>query len=242
MATLIFDIETVGERWEALDATTQAVLTRWVDRSARDAAERDALRRDVFERLGFSPLTGSIAAIGVYDREREQGAVYYRGAGDESDVVHDPYTLKQRTEREMLADFWEGARVYDTFVTFNGRCFDVPFLLHRSIACGVRPSVDLMRRRYLSQQQPPYHVDLQDELTFYGAMPRRPSLHLFCRAFGITSPKAGGVASDDVAALFADGRYRTIAEYNAADVRATAELYEQWLAFLAPPEFLNKLA
>ena len=34
--------------------------------------------------------------------------------------------------------------------------------------------------------------DLLDQLTFYGAS-RRFSLDFYCRAFGIPSPKAGGV-------------------------------------------------
>jgi hypothetical protein len=65
--------------------------------------------------------------------------------------------------------------------------------------------------------------DLQDELTWYGAMSRRPSLYLFCRAYGIASPKIE-VGGDDVAELFVGKKFRDIARYNAADVRATTEL------------------
>ena len=64
-------------------------------------------------------------------------------------------------------------------------------------------------------------------------MTRRPSLHLFCRAYGIESPKAGGVAGDDVAELFAEKRFRDIALYNSRDVTATTELYRKWLEYLA---------
>ena len=240
MGTLIFDIETVGEDWDALDTTTQEVLSRWVYRSARSEEERQAGLADLREGLGFSPLTGSIVAIGLYDLERHQGAVYYTGAGTEQEEALGEYMLKQCSEREMLKDFWEGARSYDTFVTFNGRAFDVPFLLHRSVVHGVRPTVDLMEGRYLYQQRSSIHVDLQDQLTFYGAMSRKPSLHLFCRAYGIESPKSAGVAGDDVAALFEAGRFRDIAAYNARDVIATTALYEKWRSFLAPVDFLNR--
>ena len=236
MPTLIFDIETVGEQWDELDETTQESLTRWIERSARNEEERDARIADIKQGLGFSPLTGSVVSIAVYDRERSQGAVYYRGEGNEEEYTADGFIYKQRDEAAMLEDFWEGARSYQIFVTFNGRAFDVPFLVHRSLAHGVTPSVNLVGRRYLSQQKVLYHVDLQDELTFYGAMQRRPNLHLFCRAYGIESPKQG-VGGDDVAALFEGGAYQTIAEYNAADVVATTALYERWLAHLAPPWF-----
>ncbi len=96
-----------------------------------------------------------------------------------------------------------------------------------------------MEGRYLYQQKSVRHVDLQDQLTFYGAMHRRPSLHLFCRAFGIESPKVEGVAGDDVAELFRMKKFRDIAEYNARDVIATTELYKKWLKNLAPYSFLN---
>jgi len=228
MSTLVFDIETVGEKWGDLDAVTQATLTRWIDRSTTDEADRQAKYTDLKEGLGFSPLTGQVVAIGVYDVERMTGAVYYQGNGEEVDEPTDDFIYKQRSERQMLEDFWEGARSYDTFVTFNGRCFDVPFLMHRSAISRVQPTKNLMEGRYPYQQKTVRHVDLQDEMSFYGAQQRRPNLHLCCRAYGIESPKSGGVAGDDVAELFARKQFRDIAMYNARDVIATTALYQKW--------------
>jgi uncharacterized protein YprB with RNaseH-like and TPR domain len=240
MATLVFDIETVGETWEDIDRVTQDVLLRWVRKTSASKIEEAALTTDLKENLGFSPLTGKIVAIGVYDIERKQGAVYYTGEGTEADVEVGGYILKQRSEKEMLQDFWEGAKSYDTFVTFNGRAFDVPFLLHRSVVHEIIPTCDLMGGRYLYQQKGVRHVDLQDQLTFYGAMFRKPSLHLFCRAYGIESPKVEGVSGDDVAELFANRQFRDIARYNARDVIATTKLYEKWLTYLAPLSFKER--
>lgn len=237
MSTLVFDIETIGEEWEALDDTTRHMLSRWVDRTAKSDEEHQAEMKDFKEGLGFSPLTGSVVAIGLYDLERAQGAVYYITNRREEEYVVGEYTLKPRGEKEMLEAFWEGAQMYDTFVTFNGRGFDVPFLMLRSAIHAIRPSCDLMDGRYLYQQKRVRHIDLQDQLTFYGAVMRRPSLHVFCRAFGIQSPKAAGVTGDDVAGLFKAGEFRTIAEYNVRDVVATAELYKKWLHYLAPTAF-----
>jgi DNA polymerase elongation subunit (family B) len=237
MATLIFDIETVGEEWSMLDKTTQNSLTRWVDRSAKTPSDRQVLQSDIEAGLGFSPLTGFVVAIGLYDLERAKGVVYYQGLGTETDEIVGDYTYKSRTETDMLAEFWEGARHYDTFVTFNGRCFDAPFLIHRSIAKGIVPTKNLLEGRYPYQQKGCRHVDLQDELTFFGAMSRRPSLHLFCRAYGIESPK-GEVGGDDVAVLFHTGKFADIADYNARDVTATTTLYKKWLYFIAPEQYL----
>lgn len=236
MSTLIFDIETVGEEWGDFDETTQHVLSRWIERTAKTPEEKEGQLKDLREGLGFSPLTGSIVAIGLYDLERRQGVVYYTGEGNEEDEDVGEYILKQRSEKEMLEDFWEGAKEYDTFVTFNGRGFDVPFLNIRSAVQGIRPSVDMMQGRYLYQQKGAKHIDLQDQLTYYGAMYRKPSLHLFCRAFGIESPKAEGVAGDDVAELFRMEKFRDIAAYNARDVIATTALYQKWKQYLAPED------
>jgi 3'-5' exonuclease len=233
MATLIFDIETVGENWNELDTTTQDALSRWIVRSAKNKTEEQALLLDLRENLGFSPLTGKIVAIGLYDVERRAGAVYYSGLGEEGDIPQGEFILKRRTEKEMLEDFWEGAKSYDTFVSFNGRSFDVPYLLHRSVAHNVQPSRNLMEGRYLYQQKTIRHIDLQDQLSFYGAQGRKGSLHLYCRTYGIESPKREGISGDDVADLFARKRFRDIATYNAADVRATAELYEKWRTYLS---------
>jgi len=230
MATLIFDIETVGEEWSALDETTKHVLTRWVERTSRTEDERERLTVDIRDGLGFSPLTGSIVALGLYDLERDKGVVYYVGEGEDEEDAETGFFYRARTETELLRDFWEGARHYDTFVTFNGRAFDAPFLYHRSVACGVAPTKDLLEGRYPYQQKSCRHVDLQDELTFYGAMNKRPSLHLFCRAYGIKSPKVE-VSGDDVAELFRQKKFRDIVRYNAQDVIATKELYERWLAY-----------
>lgn len=237
MRTLVLDIETVGEQWDSLDDVTQDVLLRWINRTARTEEARDAEIKDLREGLGFSPLTGMIVAIGLYDLEHRQGVVYYQNSADEAETEHGAFLLKPRSERDMLEDFWEGAKEYDTFVTFNGRGFDVPFLNIRSAVHGIRPAHDLMQGRYLYQQRGAKHVDLQDQMTFYGAMLRRPSLHLFCRAFGIISPKGGGVTGDDVSSLFKTAKFKEIAEYNAKDVEATAQLYEKWLRHLAPVQF-----
>jgi DNA polymerase elongation subunit (family B) len=237
MSTLIFDIETVGENWADFDAVTKKSLAQWIETSARNEPEKTTLMTALKDQLGFSPLTGQIVSLAGYDLERELGVVYYLGQGNEPDFTDDAFVYKQRTETELLEDFWESARSYDTFVTFNGRQFDVPFLLLRSIAQAVRPTVTFTTKRYLSQQSSPYHVDLQDELSFYGAT-RRSQLHLYCRAFSITSPKTE-VSGNEVAELYHQGRFREIATYNAKDVVATTALYKKWLRYLAPAAFLN---
>ncbi len=233
MATLIFDIETVGEDFLALDETTKESLTRWIKRESGDEAEYAAALKDLEDGLGFSPLTGQIVAIGVLDAERMKSAVYYQPAGeDDTDFEEGSAKFEALSEKAMLEKFWEIATKYDTFVTFNGRGFDVPFLMVRSAIHGVKPTKNLLANRYLQYQ--PYnakHVDLLDQLSFYGALRRKGSLHLWTRAFGIESPKAQGVTGDDVRGLFKEGKFKEIARYNARDLVATLELYRRYESY-----------
>ena len=235
MATLIFDIETVGEDFDAVDETTQEVLTRWIKRETESGEDYAAALADMKNGLGFSPLTGQIVAIGIYDGEREKGAVYFQSSPQSKDTNFEEGQCKFEvlTEKEMLQKFWEIVEKYDTFVTFNGRQFDVPFLMIRSAIHNIRPTKNLLANRYLNYHPSnARHIDLIDQLTFYGALRKRGSLHLWCRAFGIESPKSQGVDGDDVKALFENGKSADIARYNARDLYATYALYTYYQRFL----------
>ena len=232
---LVIDIETIGEDYSSLDEATKDVLTRWIKREAESDAEYEELLEDMKNGLGFSPLTGEIVAIGVLDCEKNEGAVYFQAPDEKNEEFSEEgITFKQFTEKEMLLKFWEGAKHYDCFVTFNGRCFDIPFLMIRSAIYGIRPSQDLMRGRYMYQQNSgSQSIDLADQLTFYGALKKKGGLHLWARAFGIESPKIGGVTGDDVGRLFKEKKYLDIARYNVRDLRATKELFDKWEKNLA---------
>lgn len=232
--TLIFDIETVGEDFEKMDETTQDALTWWIKRSSEDDAEYRGELQNVKERLGLSPLTGEIVAIGVMDLELNQSVVYFQAPGEKKKEIKDGNAVfKPMGEKEMLENFWKGAEKYNQFVSFNGRGFDIPFLMIRSAIYKIRPSKDLLSNRYLSSQKyDSKHIDLLDQLTFYGATRKRPNLHLACRAFGIESPKIAGVTGDDVGRLFEEGKFLDIAKYNLRDIHATKELYEYWRDYL----------
>jgi hypothetical protein len=142
--------------------------------------------------------------------------------------------LHKMAESESAPDVYgEVAQKYDTFVTFNGYQFDAPYLMIRGAIHGVRPTVNLLSNRYLSMQRGgKAHVDLIDQLSFYGAMRKKGSLHMWTRAFGISSPKSEEVNGHQVAEMFKEKKYLDIARYNAADIKATGDLYTKWLHFL----------
>ena len=231
---LIFDIETIGEDFDSLDETTQEVLTRWIKKESGNDKEYQVALSELKEDLGFSPLTGEIVAIGVLDYEKDKGTVYFQAPGEKiKNFEEGNITFKQMDEKEMLENFWKGAEQYREFISFNGRAFDAPFMMIRSAIHKVRPTKDLTRARYLYQQNPSaIHIDLFDQLTFYGALRRKGGLHLWSRAFGIKSPKADGVSGDDVARLFKEKKYKEIAKYNVGDLYATKELYDYWQEYI----------
>ena len=85
MGTLIFDIETIAEPWESFDEVTKKSLSHWIPRTDKGKKETELELEKVKEQLAFSPFTGQIVALGMYDVERHLGAVYY--VGEEKDEV-----------------------------------------------------------------------------------------------------------------------------------------------------------
>lgn len=230
MSKLVFDIETTGYDFDSFDEATKKVLTLWIKRYSADEKEYEVALEDLKNGLGFSPLTGEIVAIGVLDAEKDQGAVYFQAPDEKIDDFEEGgIKFRAMGEKEMLDNFWKGAEKYNEFISFNGRGFDVPFLALRSAKYKIKPTKDLMSNRYLgSQRSDALHIDLYDQLSFYGAVRRKGSLHLYCKLFGIKSPKESGVTGDDIKKLFAEKKYPDIAKYNVGDIRATKELYEFW--------------
>lgn len=230
--TIIFDIETVGESFDGMDEVTKQEFTKRLRRQASSDEEYEALLEDAKERTALSPLTGEIVAIGVMDADTGDGAVYYQSPGAEQvEAGVGGVKLVALSEPEMLRKFWGVAGRADVMVGFNSRPFDAVWLNIRSAVHGIRPSVDLMDGRYLYQQKGVKHVDLMDQLNYYGAT-RGGSLHMWCRAFGIKSPKVSGMSGSEVGQAFAEGRYLDIARYNVDDLIAERELYRVWLKYL----------
>jgi len=234
MSKLIIDIETVGENFDEMDDTSKEVLTHWIKNSSKDDEEYNGALSEIKSGLGLSPLTGEIVVIGVLDYEKEQGVVYYQSPEVKAFETKDGnFKFKPMMESEMLESFWQGIQNYDEIVTFNGRSFDIPFIIARSAKWQVEITKDLMSNRYVeSQRSGVKHIDLYDQLSYYGAVKRSGGLHMWCRLLGIKSPKVDGVKGDDVKMLFENQEYLKIAEYNTRDLVATKELYDYWIRFM----------
>ena len=216
MSRIIFDIETVGKDFETLDSPTQEYLLKY-------AGSEDE-KEEIKERLSFYPLTGEIVTIGMLDADTQKGKVFFQNVGDPLLPFEEDHVLYETgSEKEILDKFWSVIKGYNQFVTFNGRSFDCPFILIRSAVHKIKPRRDLMPNRYGDA-----HIDLLDQLTFYGAVRKRFNLDMWCRVFGIKSPKGDGITGDEIKALFKAGRHLDIARYCVGDLRATRELLVCW--------------
>lgn len=218
MKRLIFDIETIGADFTKLDKASQQYILRW----AKNAQER----REAKEQLALSPFTGEIIAIGLLDFDTSQGGVYFQAPKAKAlkEWVENDVRFVPSTEKEILERFWAVVKNYQQVVTFNGRSFDAPYILIRSMAHGLKATKNLVPNRYA----PDLHCDLKDQLQFYGALSRGFNFHLACRALGIASPKANGITGYDVPKLFKKKKYELIARYCLDDVRATKRLFQKW--------------
>jgi DNA polymerase elongation subunit (family B) len=223
MPKLVFDIETVGVDFEALDETAQGLLLA----TAKDDFEKAAIK----EMLGVSPLTGQVVTIAVLNPETGKGASYYQRQNDKDieEEVDGYLMVPCKDEKEILEKFWELATHYDQFITFNGHSFDCPFVMIRSAINKVRPTVQLMGYRFGDKP----HLDIYDKITNYGAVRFKRSLHLWCQAFGIESPKDQGITGHEVGQYFKDKRCREIALYCVGDIKSTAKLYEYWEKYMS---------
>src|SRR5213596_570232 len=196
-ATLVVDIETVGQDPEIIPPRAREILLD---------VESDEDRLKVLDSLGLDPCTGRIICIGVYWLELDRSRAYC-----------------QPDERELLANFWSdiGHIRPQRFVTFNGKSFDFPYINIRSAIHGVPIPRDIVldTRRFSTDR----HFDVREVVTNYERY-RKGTLEFFCEIFGVPSPK-NGINGKNVGEYFKAGKLEEIARYCIGDCKATGELY-----------------
>ncbi len=224
---LIFDIETVGYEFNSLSESQQEYLLRYAEKEP-DEEKRNKLVDEAIRFTSLYPLTAKVVAIGMLNSETEHSLVLYEGEqveeweSEDGEVKYVSYP-----EEELLKHFWQYAKKAETVVTFNGRNFDIPFLMIRSAMLKVKPTRNFLKNRYDSKS----HIDLLEKMTFYG-ITKKFNLDFYCKSFGIDSPKSHGVSGMDVKELYNAGKIKEVATYCGHDVKATYELFKIWNDFL----------
>ena len=128
-----------------------------------------------------------------------------------------------KDEAGMMADF---AEFMDNrrpqLVTWNGRGFDLPVLLLRSLALGLTWPWYYRERDYRYRYSEGGHLDLCDFLSDHGAA-RMTSLDGAARLIGL--PGKVGVDGSQVEGLFHAGQLEALRRYCLSDVTQTAFLF-----------------
>jgi 3'-5' exonuclease len=126
----------------------------------------------------------------------------------------------------MTKHFWKGWEMYErpTFVTFNGRGFDLPLLELAAYRFGIPippwfngklPAYQQPRNRYNHSS----HIDLHEFLTNFGSTWFRGGLNLAAQL--INKPGKMDVQGDMVQHLYEQGKLSEISEYCRCDVLDT---------------------
>lgn len=224
--TLVFDLEVVAHNFVThFDVETKAYLLKY--------AKTDEDKQNTIDSLVFNPFTSRIVAIGMLDYKENKGCVLLNTEGKvEIKSSKENINYICGDEKSIVELFWKTIRDkgYNLFVTFNGREFDCPFIMLRSLILKTKPTFNLMRGSDFTFKD--YHIDLLKELTFNRHSPtgarRKFSLDFYCNQLGIKSPKSMGVSGDKVGELFENKEYETLANYCIGDVIAEAELLNKW--------------
>ena len=143
---------------------------------------------------------------------------------DESLVCKKAGTIGEgKEEGPMLVDFAEFMAKWEpTIVTWNGRGFDLPVLMLRSLRYGVSAPWYYRGTKYRHRYSADRHVDLCDVLADHGAS-RMTSLHGAARLIGL--PGKEGVDGSQVEALYRTGQMEVLRGYCLSDVAQTAFLF-----------------
>jgi 3'-5' exonuclease len=225
---LVFDIETVGCEFESLSESQQEFLLRFAE-TETNLEKREHLVEDAKRYLSLYPFTSKIISLGMMNTENEKIIVLYEGEENEEWIAEgSDIKYKGMNQLQMLKYFWKYVDKSEKIISFNGRAFDIPFIMIRSAFNKIKPSKNLMKNRYDSNQ----HIDLLEQFTFYG-ITKKFNLDFYCHSFGIESPKEKGISGIDVKELYKAGKIKDIAVYCGKDVKATHDLFKIWDEYLA---------
>lgn len=227
MRNIVFDIETCAFPFESFSESQQEYLLRYAEKEREDDIRAEKID-EAIRYLSLYPFTAKVISIGIFDVEKEKSFVYYESDNiEEWESENKNIHYKGLSEIEMLKSFWRVAEAADCVITFNGRNFDIPFLLLRSAVNKIKPTKNILTKRYDTSQ----HIDLLDQFTFYGLI-RKFNLDFYCHAFGIESPKSKGVSGMEVKNLYEARKIKEIAIYCGEDIYATYQLYTIWEEYL----------
>jgi len=214
IAFLVFDIETVvdGRLVQRVRFPDQPELTpaEAVALYRKQISEQTGGKSDFIPHTFHLPVSVAIAKVG------------------KDFSLHEVVTLDRPKFRPQVIakQFWKGWQAYGqpTFVTFNGRFFDLPVMELACFRYGLAvpdwfkldgPSYTQPRNRYNQHA----HFDVQDVITNFGAGHVNGGLNLCAQLLG--KPGKMGTKGDMVQTLWEQGEHQRIDDYCICDALDT---------------------
>lgn len=234
MKRIFIDIETLPTVEENRDFIENKVR-KSLARKGEDLSETVLQSRAeiAFQNTALHGSLGRLLCIGL--------------AIDNNDKAEKPYICGQDKdtgefhldEAKTLAQFWNHLERIkfdanlDLIAGHNILGFDLPFLYHRSMIHGVRPSQQILNGKPWEIAE--YVYDTMDRWQM-GKYYEKISLEEMALAFGLDCPKKGEVNGENPAEAFSGGNHEEIREYCLKDVLCARQLYYK-MTFQTMPEF-----
>ncbi len=208
---LIFDVEAVGDgdlihrvRYPDEELTPRQAIERY----QADLLEQTG--RDVLPPTFVNPISVAVAKVSADYRLLDL-------------TVLDPPHFRPE---QIIRRFWQGWEHYGkpTFVTFNGRGYDLPVMELGAFRHGISlPAWFNVESRSFEQARNRYnidrHLDLQDLFSNFSAMRVNGGLNLMSNL--IYKPGKSGIDGSQVQDLYFDGQAEKINDYCRCDVLDT---------------------
>lgn len=225
--TVTLDVETVGLLGGARDYPDPRRLV------ALDQAE-DETPEAMSKFLALSPALARVVCVGLWHHEQKRGwvgvdAELFPAPGAVEDAVTAPWAGEAFLLGGLAQKLTETRP--DRLVTFNGAGFDLPLLINRMVAHGIKPPDLFVRALTQKPWESGVHTDIR--LRFGWGKAGRGTLREYAVGMLGVDPKAEGDGSH-VADLLAKRDGTALARYCLGDCRTTAALFERWRSFGLP--------
>lgn len=170
---LIMDIETAPDLTDSVYVRTKSA--KLGDKRKKGENLQSDIQEKVLNEFPLHPLTGIITAVGFLTDGEIQSNIFSDNFEvlniEPNQVYTNLITLEEYDENTLLTKTWDIISEFIDagmpIVTYNGKEFDFPFLIRRSMMLGVpRPlniNVDELTSKFSSQQ----HIDLFQILHTY---------------------------------------------------------------------------
>lgn len=201
-------------------------------------SEYDERAEIAFQETSLSGSLGKLLCIGL--------AIDNDGKAEKPCVCGQDNDTKQfhLDEARTLKSFWSHLdRIgfnpkRDLIVGHNILGFDLPFLYHRSMICGVKPSRLVLNGKPWEIVESVYDTMERWQM---GSFREKIGLEELALAFGLDCPKKGAVRGDNLREAFLEGKHAEIREYCLRDVICARRLYYR-MTYQKMPENIGEKA